>query len=141
MKWIVFSVFILFQIFQAFGSKCRIPNGGLGNCMARDECVAMRTMSHLLTNCGRTGMICCPNIVPSVEPKFPSSCGQTPLYPIEQIVGGKVIHPDEYSWIASLQYGDGNTFGACGGSVINAWYVLTAAHCVQGSDVTKKRGL
>lgn len=68
-------------------------------------------------------------------------CGITPKYPQEAIVGGNDIQPDEYSWIASLQYGNGNTFGYCGGSVISSSYVLTAAHCVQGEAVNFHGGL
>lgn len=70
-----------------------------------------------------------------------NDCGQTPMYSKEQIAGGKVIEPDEFSWLASLQYGRGNTYGGCGGSVINEWYVLTAAHCVTGTSVDRLGGL
>lgn len=68
-------------------------------------------------------------------------CGWTPKYPREAIAGGKRIQPNEYSWLASLQYGFGGTFGYCGGSAINSLYVLTAAHCVQGDDVNFYGGL
>lgn len=37
-------------------------------------------------------------------------CGWTAIYPREAIAGGKRIQPNEYSWLASLQYGYGGTF-------------------------------
>lgn len=72
---------------------------------------------------------------------FPTTCGYFPLYANPQIVGGKGIHPDIYSWLASLSYGNESTYGECGGSVINTRYVLTAAHCVTGESVNKLGGL
>lgn len=72
---------------------------------------------------------------------FREDCGKTPMNPTGEIVGGKIIDPDEYSWLASLQYGNNGSYGVCGGSVINSWYVLTAAHCVSGEYVAKYGGL
>lgn len=75
------------------------------------------------------------------ELKNNRNCGWTPKYPRQTIAGGNDIQPDEYSWLASLQYGNGSTFGYCGGSVISSQYVLTAAHCVQGEEVNFHGGL
>lgn len=63
------------------------------------------------------------------------------MYPVEQIIGGSNVKPDEFSWVASLQYGHKSTYGICAGSVINSLYVLTAAHCVAGKRVEKLGGL
>lgn len=73
--------------------------------------------------------------------KFPNNCGRTPMYPTSSFVGSNNIAPDEYTWLASLQYGRGDTYGYCSGSVINTQYVLTAAHCVTGSHVDYFGGL
>lgn len=75
------------------------------------------------------------------ELKYPTDCGWTPMYPMALIVGGHTINPDEYSWMASLAYGNKDSSGVCGGSVINSWYVLTAAHCVTGPEVDNLGGL
>ncbi|KAH8409750.1 hypothetical protein KR222_003690, partial [Zaprionus bogoriensis] len=46
----------------------------------------------------------------------------------------------EFSWLASLEYGNG-TLGFCAGSVVNSLYVLTAASCVTGNKVRRLGGL
>lgn len=75
-----------------------------------------------------------------MELKFPTNCGWTPMYPKQQIVGGFLVKPNEFSWLASLHYGDKRK-NQCGGSVINSRYVLTAAHCVTGERVQLIGGL
>ena len=47
---------------------------------------------------------------------------------LANIVGGKVAKVGEFPYMALLA-NDG--YYTCGGSVINKWYVLTAAHCMQ----------
>ena len=47
-----------------------------------------------------------------------------------RIVGGKVANIGDYPYMALLKMADGKY--ACGGSLINKWYVLTAAHCIEG---------
>ncbi|KAK9881048.1 hypothetical protein WA026_014392 [Henosepilachna vigintioctopunctata] len=64
-----------------------------------------------------------------------TSCGrQTP----DKILGGQATSPDEFPWMALLQYrkSNGATPFACGGSLISSRYVLTAAHCVTGKILT-----
>lgn len=81
-------------------------------------------------------------VLGSFKELYPDDCGWTPLYAKEQIIGGNISAPDELSWLASLVYGKNNTIlGSCGGSVINSWYVLTAAHCVKGDNVVRLGGL
>ena len=47
---------------------------------------------------------------------------------LANIVGGKVAKVGEFPYMALLA---NNGYYTCGGSVINKWYVLTAAHCMQ----------
>lgn len=75
-----------------------------------------------------------------VDQTFSRECGYTPMYPLPQITGGNLIQPDEFSWLASLEYRN-LTFGGCGGSVISSWFVLTSASCVTEMAVTKLGGL
>jgi len=60
-------------------------------------------------------------------------CGSRLEY--NNIVGGEDAKLGEFPWMVLLgfQNGDDITYG-CGGSVINRWYVLTAAHCIQPGD-------
>ena len=58
-------------------------------------------------------------------------CGSTTNF--QSIVGGNLTKLGEIPYMALLSYG--GIFG-CGGSIINRWYILTAAHCVD--DITKQ---
>ncbi|XP_047500412.1 trypsin-1-like isoform X2 [Penaeus chinensis] len=52
-----------------------------------------------------------------------------------RIVGGVVTEKNEYPWLVGLsQSGDTSNHPFCGGSVYNDVWVLTAAHCVDGSS-------
>lgn len=58
---------------------------------------------------------------------FISDCGLTNKN--IRIVGGQETEVNEYPWMALLMY-RGQFY--CGGTLINSWYILTAAHCVSG---------
>ena len=52
---------------------------------------------------------------------------------LENIVGGKRTKRGEFPYMALLSHysiDDGINIYYCGGSLINKWYVLTAAHCI-----------
>ncbi|KAM9367372.1 acrosin-like [Phaethornis superciliosus] len=69
-----------------------------------------------------------------------SSCGLRPIasrYGISRIVGGTNAQTGSWPWIVSIQnrwkIGTGHT---CGGSLITPQWVLTAAHCFDGTRDT-----
>ncbi|GLV32012.1 uncharacterized protein CBL_07771 [Carabus blaptoides fortunei] len=53
-----------------------------------------------------------------------------------RVVGGGEAKPHEFPWIAGIKM-DGNYI--CGASLITRKHVLTAAHCITGSDVRKMK--
>ena len=61
-----------------------------------------------------------------------SECGHRTIP--SNIVGGRVAKVGDYPYMALIYYDkndDGKLSGyRCGGSLINKWYVLTAAHCI-----------
>ena len=56
---------------------------------------------------------------------FPSECGIAKAE--SRIIGGELAKKDAWPWQISLYY---NGQFMCGGSIINAKWVVTAAHCV-----------
>uniref|UniRef100_A0A182N9T6 Peptidase S1 domain-containing protein n=1 Tax=Anopheles dirus TaxID=7168 RepID=A0A182N9T6_9DIPT len=64
----------------------------------------------------------------------PCSCGTNSNN--SKIVGGQEAEIGRYPWMVALYY---NNRFICGGSLINDRYVLTAAHCVFGSDRSRFR--
>jgi secreted trypsin-like serine protease len=58
----------------------------------------------------------------------------------ESIVGGQDAQPGQFPWQIALQRKYGQTFyHSCGGSIVNARWIVTAAHCVKGVTVKSMR--
>lgn len=139
---------LLLQVFSVLSQStlCITETQDLGRCRELSQCRGHSRRD--LNKCSFSQLYCCPfshsgEVSGSAEqdPKFPTDCGSTPMYPISNILGGIRIKPDEFSWAASLQYGHFRSSANCGGSVINSRYVLTAAHCVTGENIRKSGGV
>ena len=62
-------------------------------------------------------------------------CGQRINF--SNIVGGSITKTGDFPYMAligSITKSDGKVQYTCGGSLINKWYVLTAAHCLYNED-------
>lgn len=56
-----------------------------------------------------------------------SSCGITYNSPNVRIVNGIISNPHSFPWAVSLEY---RGMHDCGGSILDQWHILTAAHCL-----------
>lgn len=154
-RQVILVLLVILELLSAFGDKCLVNRSPkvLGKCVKKEDC-----WSETIYKCSQgNGLYCCPPInyrppidyrifaenepmtedPPSIDNELPNlrplilDCGETPSYPINNIVGGKPIPPDEYSWIASLEYNNlRDSLGICSGSVISSLFVITAAHCL-----------
>ena len=80
---------------------------------------------------------------PSIQPttSYPcrreaDSCGcghQNVEFPKTRIVGGAEALPYSWSMIASIRFGD-KAGHSCGGTILDASHILTAAHCVNSEN-------
>jgi secreted trypsin-like serine protease len=62
----------------------------------------------------------------------PPGCGQRPVRPnTDKVVGGQPAHPGDWGWMTGMRRNGGFI---CGGSVVDSWWFITAAHCVFGSS-------
>ncbi|XP_048186933.1 serine protease 55 [Perognathus longimembris pacificus] len=83
----------------------------------------------------------CERPAPGCLRHFPASfgnsgCGERPVFEgrtrYSRIVGGLEAEVGEFPWQVSIQARNQHL---CGGSILSAWWVLTAAHCVNSQDV------
>uniref|UniRef100_A0A3P9CVM3 Elastase-1 n=1 Tax=Maylandia zebra TaxID=106582 RepID=A0A3P9CVM3_9CICH len=63
-------------------------------------------------------------------------CAKEPLnYKVdnERVIGGSNAQPNTWKWQVSVQYDqfyDGSFYHMCGGSVVDSFHIMTAAHCI-----------
>lgn len=57
----------------------------------------------------------------------------TSANPTHRVVGGIDAYPHEFPYQISIQY---NGTHHCGGSILNEYYILTAAHCAKPANAT-----
>ncbi|BFF98020.1 venom serine protease Bi-VSP [Drosophila madeirensis] len=107
--------------------------------------------------CGNVGStVCCPNgqtttavtppspvgteDIPRRLPNVEEGCGYT-LNTFKKIVGGEVSRKGAWPWIALLGYDDPSSSPfKCGGTLITARHVLTAAHCIRSDLIFVRLG-
>lgn len=68
----------------------------------------------------------------SCNPNAPCGCSMKPAV-TSKIVGGEAAHVDTWDWTVFLHIGN----ISCGGSIISASWILTAAHCVEGFNANE----
>ncbi|XP_036281106.2 serine protease 55 [Pipistrellus kuhlii] len=64
------------------------------------------------------------------------ACGKRPTYEEEfqhsRIIGGMEAEEGEFPWMVSIQAGNQHF---CGGTIINNWWIVTAAHCLSNDEL------
>ncbi|EAA08404.4 AGAP003246-PA [Anopheles gambiae str. PEST] len=129
------------------GQRCVNPARQTGKCVLVRECASLlaiyskrfttpeETQFLASSRCGEIGrktLVCCASEQQTRTSSFPTSpeCG---IQVTDRIIGGQTTELEEFPWTALIEYRKpGNQYDFhCGGALINARYILTAAHCVQ----------
>ncbi|XP_047423899.1 elastase-1-like [Mugil cephalus] len=73
------------------------------------------------------------------------TCAEVPFnYNVhnQRVIGGHDATPNTWKWQASLQYdsyNDGSFYHICGGSIVDSFHIMTAAHCILSMDASLYR--
>ncbi|EDV95839.1 venom protease [Drosophila grimshawi] len=142
------------------GPICQFPVGKIGECVDIKNCASIFNELKVRRNdsnfakelrasnliCGRVGSnVCCPtdskpvklvgdDEIPLRLPTVEEGCGSRPKIEryIKIIIGGSRSIKSSWPWIALLGYSDGSSSPfKCGGTLITARHVITAAHCIK----------
>ncbi|HYF66250.1 MAG TPA: trypsin-like serine protease [Herpetosiphonaceae bacterium] len=74
-----------------------------------------------------------PSVLPVVDQKTPEVAAPGPVAPTDKIVGGVEAAPGAWPWMVRLKLGQ----YMCGGSLVTAEWIVTAAHCVEGISASQ----
>ncbi|XP_037550062.1 chymotrypsin-like elastase family member 2A [Nematolebias whitei] len=72
-------------------------------------------------------------------------CAETPFNHNllnNRVIGGSDAKPNTWKWQVSLQfdsYYDGSFYHICGGTVVDSFYIMTAAHCILSMEASQYR--
>ncbi|XP_025091844.1 transmembrane protease serine 11F-like isoform X1 [Pomacea canaliculata] len=85
------------------------------------------------------------NTISSKDPDYPSKindtiCGQSQMYSVPKIMGGRPVKRGEYPWVVKLLIST-DKITLCGGTIWDYNHILTAAHCIAMLPMDNSTGL